>query len=111
MADIRTRPVPLQWWNTDEGFRLIGLAVNNVLNGKHNATGTVTLTASSATTTLKDERIGANTVITFSPQKANAAVATANLWQTFPNVTAKEATLNHTNNSQTDRTFGYSLNG
>ena len=101
----------MQWRNPDEGFRIIGGLINNLLNGKHNATSAVTLTANSATTTLTDERIGAHTVIQFTPQSANAATAMGNLYQTFPNTTTKQATLNHANNAQTDRTYGYSLHG
>ncbi len=111
MTDLRRTPAPLQWRNPDEGFRIIGGLINNLLNGKHNATAAVTMTANSATTTLIDERIGAYTVIQFTPQSANAASGVTALWQTFPNTTKKQATLNHANNAQTDRTYGYSLHG
>jgi hypothetical protein len=111
MTDIRRTPAPLQWRNPDEGFRKLGSLINNLLDGKHNATSTVTLTANSATTALADERIGVYTVIQFTPQSTNAATAIGNLYQTFPNTTAKQAVLNHANNAQEGRTFGYSLHG
>jgi hypothetical protein len=87
----------------------LGGLINSLLDGKHNATAAVTLTANSETTELTDERIGAYTVIQFTPQSANAASEA--LWQSFPNATEMQATLNHANNAQTDRTYGYSLHG
>lgn len=48
--------------------REISEVVNNLVNGKSNNTGTVTLaTGGASTTTLYDERIGYNSVILFSP--------------------------------------------
>ena len=38
--------------------RTIATVVNNILDGKVNSTGSITLTNSSATTTLSDDRIG-----------------------------------------------------
>jgi hypothetical protein len=111
MVDIRSTPVPLQWDNEGEHQRRLAIAINGLLNGKHNAFGSVTLTASSATTTLQDQRIGANTVLHFTPTTANAAAGLAVLYQTYPNTTKKQSTLNHANNSESDRTYVYSLHG
>lgn len=89
-------------------FRSV-LLLNQVLDGKTNNTGSVTLTANSATTTLTNPLITATSVITFSPQTANAATATGNLY-----VSAKadgSATLTHANNAQADRTFDYVVTG
>lgn len=77
--------------------------------GKLNAVGTVTLTASSTTTTLTDPRIGAESVILFMPTTANAKTAAANLY-----VSARasgSATLTHSSSANVDQTFGYVVLG
>ena len=81
--------------------------VNSILRGKLNATGEVTLTTSSATTTLTDRRIQPTSVILFMATTANALAD-------IPYVTSigdGTATLNHANNAQADRTFGYVVIG
>lgn len=56
--------------------RQISEVVNNILEGKINSTGTVTLAASGATTTLlEDVRIGPDSVILFEPITLSAAAA------------------------------------
>ncbi len=87
--------------------------VNRVMDGKLNARGTVTLTADQATTTLLDRRIGPDSVILPMSTTANGAaeIGAGTFFQTKPNVTLGQMTLNHANNSQTDRTFAYFLAG
>ena len=96
-----------------EWQRLTVEVVNNMMAGRHNAHGTVTLTASQATTTLSDRRISAKTKVFLTATTANAAaeVGAGGLYQTFPNVTAGAAVLNHASNAQTDRDFVYVLAG
>lgn len=77
--------------------------------GKVNVTNEVTLTASSATTTLIDARISAQSFLGFMPQTANAAAALGGLYVT--DRIEGQATLNHANNAQTDRTFTVLLIG
>jgi len=84
-------------------------AINNILRGKLNNTGTVTLTASSATSTLTDIRIGKDSVIFLQPTTANAAGEVATLYLGTPG--DGTVTINHANNSQTDRTFKYTIIG
>lgn len=93
----------------DQWLRDMAVVINNLVQGKSLNTGTVTLTANSATTTLTDDRIGPKTVITFMPTTANAATATGNLYVSAR--TNGSATLTHTNNAQTDRTFAYEITG
>lgn len=107
------KPAPLDYGQSPhmlrEWLRKTSEVANGVLNGKINATGSVTLTASSATTTLTDRRIGASSVILFMPTTSNAAGALSGLY-----VTARiegQATLNHANNAQTDKTFSYAIFG
>lgn len=93
---------PLSWASVTEYLRMMAKIVNGILDGKINATGSVTLTANAATTTLSDRRIGADSVIGFTPLTANAKA------EGIPYVTAQvneTATLNHNNNAQSDRDY------
>lgn len=110
-ASVKDHPVaPQDWPNLDrEWLRKVAEVLNNALLGRTNNTGKVTLAASTTTTTITDKRIGAGTKITLSPTTANAATATANAY--VSSVGKETATLTHANNAETDRTFGYVLNG
>ena len=86
--------------------REIANVVNNIMNGKINSTGNVTLSNSSATTTLSDARIGENSVILFMPTTSDASTVTIH-------VTGRQkgqATLNHAS-ATTTRSFGYIVFG
>lgn len=89
--------------------RQLALVVNNLLAGKMNNTGTLTLTANVATTTLNYSRIGANSVVLLMPTTANAAAALANVY--FTAFLKGSCTVNHANNAQTDRTFRFVVIG
>ena len=89
--------------------RQLAIVVNNVLAGKTNNTGSLTITANAATTTLTDSRIGANSVIVLMPTTANAAGAIANIY--FTAFVEGSCTVNHSNNAQVDRTFRYAVIG
>tara|TARA_R110001592_G_scaffold154546_1_gene383627 strand:- start:265 stop:576 length:312 start_codon:yes stop_codon:yes gene_type:complete len=86
--------------------RTVANVVNNILDGKVNSTGSITLTNSSATTTLSDDRIGGDSVILFMPTTSNASTTTIY-------VTGRQkgqATLNHAN-ATTTRSFEYVIFG
>jgi hypothetical protein len=84
--------------------------VNNLVEGKSNNTGTVTLAAASATTTtLTDERIGFDSIILFMPTTANAASSFGGLYVSAK--TQGSATLTHAANVLTDKTYGYIVVG
>lgn len=104
---ISTMLPPRQHKDEAEHRRLLAGAIINILRGKLNNTGSVTLTASSATTTLTDIRIGKDAVILFQPTTANAAAELATLYPGTPG--DGTVTLNHANNAQTDRTFKYAI--
>ena len=96
--------------NEVEHRRKIAQTANLALGGKLNATSpSVTLTANSSTTTLIDDRIGANTYIGFQPKTANAAAALSGLY--VSSQANGTATLTHANNAQSDRTFNVLLIG
>lgn len=85
--------------------------VNGVMLGKTNNTGTVTLTANQATTTVTvaSGLIGQDSVILFSPTTANAATeyAAGSMYVSTRDVLNNQFTITHVNNAQADRTFSY----
>jgi hypothetical protein len=90
--------------------REISEVVNNLVEGKSNNTGTITLAVASATTTtLTDERIGYDSVIVFMPRTSNAASAMTNLYVSAR--TKGSATLTHSANTSADKTYGYIVVG
>lgn len=98
-------------WDDDEKRhrRQIAVVVNNLLSGKMNNTGDLTITANAATTTLTNPRIGANSTILLMPTTANAAAALGGIY--FTAFDKGSCTVNHANNAQTDRTFKYAVIG
>ncbi len=100
-------------WQLIEWQRLSTEVLNLAMQGKLNNGGTVTLATSSATTTITDPRIGADTEVILVPTTANAAaeVGGGTLYQTYPNVTENQAVLNHVNSATADRTYAFALNG
>jgi len=99
---------PLDWPNPDEHRRKLAEVLTGVMDGKINATGTVTLTASTSTTTLTDERIGTGSIILFMPTTENAA---GEIGMYVSARGKKTATITHASMSQTDRTFAYAVLG
>lgn len=106
---VNTNPIPQNWGDIKEHLYKVGTAVNNILRGKTNNTGSVTLTANAASTTLSDNRIGANSNIHLHPTTANAAAALTNVYFSTPG--KGTVVINHANNAQTDRVFNYSIVG
>jgi len=98
--------VPTFTDNQDEQNRLTANAINNILDGKINSTGEITLTNSSTTTILTDARIGGNSVILLMPTTNNAA----NSHIHFTDIGNGTATMNHGSGSST-RTFKYVIIG
>jgi hypothetical protein len=92
-----------------EHRRQIAQLSNNLLQGKLNTVVQVTLTPSSTTTTITDQRIGANTGIFFSPLTANAAGALSGLY--VSSQANGTATLTHASTATVDRTFNVLLIG
>lgn len=82
--------------------------VRGIMDGKTNNTGEITLTQSSTTTTLNDRRIGANTVILFSPINEKAASEIAGLYVSSRG--QGTATLTHGSHNF-DMKYAYALIG
>lgn len=105
--------------NTDSLSEIIRWLINQaeivrlMLTGKLNATGSITLTANSATTTLTDARLGIDSFIDFDPMTAHAAAdrAAGEPYVLTANRTNGVFTLTHSNTADTDRTFKYLIIG
>lgn len=87
--------------------------VKNLMQGRSNNTGNVTLTANSVTTVVQvpKEKLGINTLVVLIPQTSNAATeyGAGSLYLSSRNLSVDPPTftLTHANNAQIDRTFGY----
>jgi len=87
-------------------------AINELIQGRSNATGSVTLTASTTTTTVSRATISKDAYVFLQPQTAHASAEMGNgtiYWAV--SATGGSFTITHANNAQTDRTFGYLVIG
>ncbi|MFA6134661.1 MAG: hypothetical protein WC869_11665 [Phycisphaerae bacterium] len=82
--------------------------INQILDGRINSVGSVTLTASTTTTVIADPRAHVNSKVLLMPTSANAAAALATTWIA---AAARSVTVNHASATSTDRSFGYVLLG
>lgn len=87
------------------------LAIQQLAAGRSNATGTVTLTVSAATTTVTDNNCAPGTVPILVPTTANAATEVGNGTIYISAVANKSFTITHANAATTGRTFLYALLG
>jgi len=89
-------------------LRLLMKAINRAIAGKLNCTGTVTLTASAASTAITDNNCSAASTVLLQPTTAHAAAELATAY-----IVAADGsfTVNHANNGQTDRVFNYAILG
>lgn len=87
-------------------------AIRELFFGRSLAVGELTLTANAATTTVTVPfTVGASSIITLTPRTANAAAALATTYITVANTTRGQFVINHANNAQTDKSFGYTIAG
>lgn len=104
-------PVPVSHGSDVEHRRVMSNAINELRDGKINATGSVTLTASAASTAVTDARVGGNSMVLFMPSTANAAAEQGAGTMYVSSVGKQTFTITHANNSQSDRTFSYAVFG
>jgi bifunctional N-acetylglucosamine-1-phosphate-uridyltransferase/glucosamine-1-phosphate-acetyltransferase GlmU-like protein len=103
---LEARLSPLKAW-----LDHLRQVVNNLMRGKTNNFGALTLTANASSTVLTDANIGGSSVILLSPVTANAA-AEVGAGTIYPGAPGNQAvTINHANNAQTDRSFNYVVVG
>lgn len=105
MKKVETQRDDLPEW-----CRRLAQAVNLLIDGKSNNTGSVTLTENVTTTTVTDRRIGDGSTITFCPETANAAAELTTMYVSTRTAGASFV-LTHANNAQTDRIFKYTITG
>ena len=87
--------------------------VSSVRHGKMDCVGTITLTASVASTTLTDSRLSPQSVVTFDPTTAHAATELygATMYVLTADRSNGAFVITHANKAQTDRIFSYSIIG
>ena len=83
--------------------------VNELLKGRANNVGSVTLTANATSSTISDIRIKLSMTAVLIPRTANAAAAMINVY--ISAVADGSITLTHANTATVDRTFDYLLHG
>jgi hypothetical protein len=91
--------------------RQIAAVVNRLGQGKLNCTGSITLAASAASTTVADPRASGTSVVLLMPRTANAAAEIGNGTLYVSGRTKGSFTIAHANNAQADRTFDYAVIG
>lgn len=87
----------------------IATTVNEMLKGRGNNVGEVTLDANTTTTTISDIRVKQTMTVVLIPRTANAAAALTNVY--ISAVADGSITLTHSNTATVDRTFDYVLHG
>jgi len=91
--------------------RAVASAVNLLIDGKLNATGTFTLAASATSTTVTDLRAGSSSVVLYTPITANASAEVGNGTIYISARNKQNFVITHANNGQTDRNFIYVVIG
>jgi len=91
----------------ETGVARIVAAVRQLIAGRSNAAGVVTLAANAASTTVQAPNCASGSAIFLTPCTANAAAELKNgtIYVQQANVANKSFVITHANNGQTDRTF------
>lgn len=96
---------------TERDLGRIVNAVRELFAGRCNAFGTVTLTASAASTAVTAPNIADGSPIFLEATTAHAAAERGNGTIYVSAVSAGTFTITHANNAQTDRTFFWRIGG
>lgn len=89
----------------------LALAINELGQGRSNAVGTVTLTASVGSTTVTAVTCATGSTPILVPTTAHASAEVGNGTIYISAVAAQSFTITHANNAQVDRTFLYFVVG
>jgi len=84
-------------------------AINQIGQGRSNATGTTLLTANATSTVVTAANCGPNSVVFLSPLTANARTAMNNAY--ISSVRAGSFTITHASNAAIDQSFGFACFG
>lgn len=87
----------------------IALTTNELIKGRANNFGEVTLTASATSTVVSDVRVKSSMVIFLSPRTATAATALATTY--ISAVADGSFTITHANTADADKNFWYHFHG
>jgi hypothetical protein len=82
-------------------------AINQLIQGRNNVSGTVTLTLNAATTTVTNPAISASSQPQLFPKTANAATELGAGGMYVSAVAAGSFTITHVNSATASRTFGW----
>lgn len=89
--------------------REIAEVANNMLNGKLNCTGSITLNSTGTTTTLYNERISYDSVIILMPRNSNSAGETDHTYVSSKAIGS--CVITHRNHGHTDCNWDYVIIG
>lgn len=94
-------------YDQEQHRRRIAGVLKSLGSGKMEVSGRLTLTASAASTTITDARIGVNSLLLMMPETANAAaeIGAGTLYVSATGRVNGSASVTHANNIQTDRSF------
>lgn len=82
-------------------------SVNELIEGRQNSVGDVTLRANQTTTTVAFPNCSKDCRIFLEPQTANAAAALATTYIRPVDILQRSFTITHANNAQVDKTFSF----
>jgi hypothetical protein len=91
----------------EKDLRRYAMAIQELSAGRSNASNTVTLTASAASTVVSFDNCSADSIPLLVPMTANAAAEVGAGTIYISAVSHRSFTIKHANNAQTDRTFGF----
>ena len=89
--------------------RQVAEIVNNLVEGKMNCTGSITLETSGTETTLYNERIGYDSVIILVPRSANSAGETDHVY--IKTKAIGSCVIGHRNHGHSDADYDYVIIG
>lgn len=95
-------------------LRDVIFAVSQLIKGRSNSTGEVTLTANATSTTITGVNVNENAQVFLFPKTANAAaeLGAGTMYASISRITGTPTvTITHANAVTTDRTFGYDIRG
>lgn len=101
--------MPIHLSPSERGLDRIVQAIRQLIQGRDDAGGSVTLTANAGTTTVAAPNCAAGSQVYLSPKTAHAAAALAT---TYVSAVANASfTITHANNAQTDKDFWWRASG
>lgn len=98
-------PVPETGSDWREWLLKVSRRVNEIMKGRLNTGGLITLAANVTTTTITDDRISIDSTVVLVPTTANAATALATTYASETGRVNGSLVLTHANTATTDRTF------